>query len=147
VQCLSSSQYIPSAIASKEKLFDVTLRMIHPTQGVKIGDHKYRFKTYKDCFVASQLVSWMHSTLNLDPNEAVAIGVQLEAANFIGSAKGSEKSAFGNNDGLYIVNREKLLAHCDKQHIGDGGGQTKQIVYEPTTMESAKATGFSYPKV
>lgn len=46
-------------------------------EGIEIQDRKYRLTTYKQCFVASEVVEWMEKRYILSKSEAIRLGQEL----------------------------------------------------------------------
>ena len=46
-------------------LDDVVAALRHPARGIEVRDRQWRLKTYRSCFVASELVDWLVHTLRI----------------------------------------------------------------------------------
>ncbi len=53
------------------------ISVIRGDNGIEIKERRYRLKLYPDCFVGSELVDWMVTTLSIPPEKAVQIGQLL----------------------------------------------------------------------
>ena len=54
---------------TEEKSNEFIREIFDPKTGIEIKDRKYRLKTYQQCFVASDLVSFIQNLTNCDRNE------------------------------------------------------------------------------
>jgi Protein kinase domain/Domain found in Dishevelled, Egl-10, and Pleckstrin (DEP) len=64
-EALSQRRRSLNASVKIENLVDVLNAVTDPVSGVLIKDRKWRLKTYKQCFVASELVDWMMNNLRM----------------------------------------------------------------------------------
>ncbi|MEM9482397.1 MAG: DEP domain-containing protein [Cyanobacteria bacterium P01_F01_bin.116] len=53
------------------------IRQMRSPGGVEIQDRRYKLRLYPRCFVGSELVQWLMSTLGITQDEAVHIGKRL----------------------------------------------------------------------
>jgi hypothetical protein len=70
-------------------------RMRDPQQGLQLADRRWRLITYSRCFVGSEAVTWMESSLNVSREEAVQLGQRLIDAGLIHHVTYSEPFADG----------------------------------------------------
>ena len=85
-----------------EKLKKLFHLMRDPAQGIPHKSHTYRFRSYKDCFLASDGVAWLQEKLKLDSvDEALAIADSLTQRGLIEHV--SHHEPFQNNSQLHRV--------------------------------------------
>jgi len=69
---------------SNINITDLIQLMINPVRGISVKNRRWMFRTYKDCFIGTDLVDWFLAN-NIAKNRirAVQIGRQLVASNII----------------------------------------------------------------
>lgn len=73
---VQDKQLLDMSRISLEEALSIAQELQSPS-GVEIKNRWYHFKCYKECFVGSELVSWLMENRNLSTKEAIALGQNL----------------------------------------------------------------------
>ena len=74
-----------------EELADLASEMMSPTDGVPVKTRKYLLKSYPNCFLGSEAVSWLAKRKDCSKPAALALGNQLFKAGLIHHAVDKSK--------------------------------------------------------
>ena len=67
----------PSEKLKPIRLLKALARMIDPIQGVTVADRNFRTRRYPQCFVGTEAVDWLRTTLGVGHADAVTFGRTL----------------------------------------------------------------------
>eukprot|EP00026_Physarum_polycephalum_P006661 Phypoly_transcript_06712.p1 GENE.Phypoly_transcript_06712~~Phypoly_transcript_06712.p1 ORF type:complete len:514 (-),score=51.34 Phypoly_transcript_06712:75-1616(-) len=102
-------QRFPELLKDGEVDFVILFKMmIDEENGVDVRQRKKGLKSYSNCFVGSELVSWISSTFQLSRNIGVDIGAKLMADGYISHV--TESYPFADENFYYRFNYEMAFA-------------------------------------
>jgi hypothetical protein len=70
-------------IVTEKEFQDLISAMKHPVTGFVLEDRKHHLKSYKDCFIASEAVSWLAQYLSCTRPLATRIAVYCQKRGYI----------------------------------------------------------------
>jgi hypothetical protein len=73
---------LASVAASGIDLAELAKRMVR-SGGVEVKNRLYHFRSYPECFVASEAADWIESALGVSAESAVAVGLAMQEAGLI----------------------------------------------------------------
>jgi hypothetical protein len=80
------------------RIDDYAQRMHDPKNGIEIKDRKYKLKTYPQCFLGNEAVTWMNKNFQMTSEDAMKLGNQMIELGIIHHV--SFEHTF-KNEGLY----------------------------------------------
>eukprot|EP01095_Lingulamoeba_sp_RSL-Kostka_P000278 TRINITY_DN1043_c2_g1_i1.p1 TRINITY_DN1043_c2_g1~~TRINITY_DN1043_c2_g1_i1.p1 ORF type:complete len:576 (+),score=173.27 TRINITY_DN1043_c2_g1_i1:60-1787(+) len=92
----------------KKYLTELASEIAHPQTGVEIKKRKYLLKSYNNCFIGSDLVSWIAARENCSKPAATALGNQLIKAGLIYHVVDSSKPLI---DGHFFYRLDSSVKH------------------------------------
>ncbi len=82
---VEDKKLISSVILTREEAVALA-EELKSSQGIEVKDRRYRLKVYKNCFIGSELVSWLVANKDVTEKEAVVLGQNLFEHNLIAHA-------------------------------------------------------------
>lgn len=83
--------------------------MIQPGTGVEIKNRKYRFRTYEQCFIGSEAVTWISMHIGCTRDQAVQFGQRLLSMFIIRHVTGEHNF---DDQNLFFEFQQPILEFC-----------------------------------
>ncbi|KAL0487016.1 vacuolar membrane-associated protein IML1 [Acrasis kona] len=66
-----------------KEMMELMTHMKSPETGIEVRDRTYHLKTYKNCFIASDMVTWLCRYLNINRRTATRVGIHLQIKGYM----------------------------------------------------------------
>jgi hypothetical protein len=77
------SKILPESYDVKRQTHDLVMFLKDNWKGVKVKDRMYHLRTYKQCFVARKMTTWLSNHFTVERKIAVRIGLFLQEKGYI----------------------------------------------------------------
>jgi len=85
---------------------DIIAAMVDPTAGVEVKDRRSFLKTFRNCFLGSDAVSWISNHLNVTREDALVIGRKLHALQYFRHV--TNERDLKDDNGMYFFRMSAL---------------------------------------